>query len=111
DEFYCYGLTSVDIAGLVTGTIGTAHTFTATVSPPTATLPITYAWQATGPTPVTHTAYSLSDTVAFTWTIAGTQTVTVTTANCGSSDVATHTIAIRPQQPTIYLPVVLRRYS
>ena len=111
DEFYCYGLTGVTITGPTTGISGTAHTFTATVPSPTSTLPITYAWQATGPTPVTHTAYSLSDTVAFTWTIAGTQTVTVTTANCGSSDVATHTIAIRPQQPTIYLPVVLRRYS
>ena len=111
DEFYCYGLIGVGITGPVTGTVGTAYAFTATTSPPTSTLPITYTWQATGPTPITHTAYSLSDTAAFTWTIAGTQTVTVTAANCGGSDVATHTIAIRPRQPTIYLPVVLRRHS
>ena len=111
DEFYCYGLTNVGITGPTTGTVGTAYAFTATVSPPTATLPITYTWQATGLTPVTHTIYALSDMTAFTWSIADTQYITVTAANCGGSDVVTHTITISPQQRTIYLPVVLRGYS
>ena len=110
DEFYCYALTGVTINGPTTGITNTAYAFTATVSPPTATLPVTYTWQATGQTPVPHIVYSLSDTAAFTWTIPGTQVVTVTAANCGGSDVETHTITIRLPQWTIYLPVILHNY-
>ena len=108
DEFYCYGLTGVAISGPTTGITNTAYTFTATVSPPTATLPVTYTWQATGQSLITHTVHSLSDTAAFTWTIAGTKYVSVTAANCGGSDVDTHTIPISLR--FIYLPVVLRNF-
>ena len=59
---------AVSIAGPFVGVIDTAYTFTATVSPLTATVPITYFWQATGQSPIMHTGSELSDTVVFTWT-------------------------------------------
>jgi hypothetical protein len=46
---------SVTLSGPTTGRIGTAYTFTTTVSPISATMPITYVWQATGQPPVTRT--------------------------------------------------------
>ena len=109
DEFYCYALTGVSIAGPTTGITDTATAFTATVGPPTATSLVTYTWQASGQAPVTHTFCRLSDAAAFSWSIAATHTVTVTAVNCGGSDVATHTIAIRPEY-RVYLPLVLRDF-
>jgi hypothetical protein len=112
--FCCYAPTGVSITGPTTAITGTAYTFTATVSPPTTTLPINYTWQATEQTPVTHTVHSLSDTVAFTWTVAGSQIVTVTAVNCGGSDVATTTVTTESGSPEpdsyIYLPLIMRAY-
>jgi hypothetical protein len=113
-RIYCYALTEVSITGPTVGIAGTAYTFTATVSPPTTTLPINYTWQATEQTPVTHNVYSLSDTVAFTWTVAGSQIVTVTAINCFGSDVATTTVTTESGSPEpdsyIYLPLIMRAY-
>ena len=65
---------------LVTGTVGIPGTFTATVMPISATLPITHVWLATGQTPVTHTA-GVSSTTSFTWDVTGTQTIAVSAMN------------------------------
>ncbi|NIO70804.1 MAG: hypothetical protein GTN71_17665, partial [Anaerolineae bacterium] len=112
--FCCYAPTGVSITGPTTAITGIAYTFTATVSPPMTTLPINYTWQATEQTPVTHTVHSLSDTVAFTWTVAGSQIVTVTAVNCGGSDVATTTVTTDSGSPEpdsyIYLPLIMRAY-
>jgi len=112
DEFYCFAPAGVTIPGPPTGITGTVYTFTATVSPPTTTLPITFRWRATGRTPITHTVHSLSDTVDFSWPIAGTQTITVTATNCGGGKVDTHTFTIpaQPLQPAIYLPLVVKNH-
>ena len=67
------------------------------VNPITATQLITYIWQATGQSPVTHVG-GLSDTVAFTWNTSGPKTITVTASNAGS--IVTDTRMI-----TIYVPV------
>lgn len=107
DEFYCYPLTDVSIAGPTTGITDTATAFTATAGPPTATILVTYTWQASGQAPVTRTLFQLSDAAVFSWSVAATHTVTVTAVNCGGSDVATHDIAIRAGYG-VYLPVVLR---
>lgn len=114
-RIYCYALTEVSITGPTVGIAGTAYTFTATVSPPTTTLPVTYIWQATKQTPVTHTVHSLSDTATFTWTVAGPQTVTVTAVNCGGIDVATTTVTITESGSPeadfyIHLPLITRAY-
>jgi uncharacterized membrane protein YeaQ/YmgE (transglycosylase-associated protein family) len=89
-------LTGVVITGRTTGTVSTTYTFMATASPITATLPITYTWQADGQSPVTHVAISgLTDIVTFTWPsgVSGTQAITVTAANAGP-EVVTGTAAI-----------------
>jgi len=96
---------SVAIAGPIAGGVQVEHTFTATVSPMTATLPITYVWQATEQVPVTH-AGNVSDTVSFTWNMTGTQVITVTAANAGGGVANTHVVIINAIQQ-IYLPVVL----
>ena len=106
DEFYCYALAGVSVAGPTTGITDTAITFTAIVSPLTATPYITYTWQASGQSPITHTIYQLSDTAIFAWTVVGSQTITVTAVNCGGSDVGMHIITIAKWR--IYLPLVLR---
>jgi hypothetical protein len=107
DEFYCYAPTSVTIAGPTQGVTNTTYAFTATISPPTATLPTTYAWQASGQPLTSHVVLNRpTDTMAFSWTIAGAKVVTVTAVNCGGSIEDTHTIRI--SQWVIYLPLVLR---
>ncbi len=103
----CYALTDVAVTGPAIGISGTAHTFAATVSPPTATLPITYTWQATGQSSVVHGGAGLSDAVAFTWNVTGTQQITVTARNCGGAVSRVRSITIIHEHRT-YLPLVLR---
>jgi hypothetical protein len=86
-----------------------------TVSPATATTPITYTWHATDQEPISHTG-ALSDTVHFTWNITGTKTITVTASNgYGEPAEATHSISIAlvPPDPEhlgqkLYLPLITR---
>jgi hypothetical protein len=82
---------SVTINGPTYGYLNTDYTFAATVSPITATTPITYVWQATGQSPITHTG-GLSDAVTFNWAFFGTQTITVTASNGGGVVTSTHVI-------------------
>ncbi|MEE8391275.1 MAG: alkaline phosphatase [Anaerolineae bacterium] len=85
----------LDISGPTMGAVQTSYTFTATVSPVTATvvLPITFDWQATEQSVVTNTT-GLSDTVSFTWTTTGTQAITVTATNAEGTVSSSHTIDI-----------------
>jgi len=101
--------TGVTISGPPTGLVQVGYPFTATVSPVTATLPITDIWQATGQSPVTNTS-GLSDTVTFTWSVTGSQTITVTAMNAGGAAVGSHFITIIPGYK-IYLPLILRSWS
>ena len=107
----CHKLSGVELATPpTTTTVSIPTTFTAAASPPTATLPITYTWEATGLLPVTHTVYSISDTAVFTWNVVGPQMITVTAANeCGDGVSMTHTITVTAEVPGwyIYLPLVL----
>jgi hypothetical protein len=89
------GVETVAIAGPARGAINTPYTFSAAVSPITASLPITYVWQATGQAPVAHTG-GLSDMVTFTWHTLGTQVITVTATNVGGTVTGTHVVTILP---------------
>ena len=89
----------VVISGPTRGTVNTAHTFTATVSPVTATLPITYVWQASEQPLVTHTVNDRSDTVIFTWSTSGIQAIAVTASNAGGAVNASYHIAIAEPVP------------
>ncbi len=86
----------LSVAGPISGAAELAQTFTASVSPITATQPITYLWEATGQTTVTRTDKGLSDTFAFVWpTLAvGPQMITITVVNSAGSASATQAITI-----------------
>jgi uncharacterized repeat protein (TIGR01451 family) len=88
-------ITSVNIAGPTIGVTNTPYTLEATISPLTATLPITYVWQTAGQEPVTHTN-GLSDTVSFTWNTPGTKVVSIAATNLGSTVIDTQVLAITP---------------
>ena len=85
--------TGVSIDGPQTGVIQQSYTFTAAVSPITATTPITFAWQTAGQSPITNTG-GLSDAVSLNWNVTGTQTITVTAANVVGTVTGTHVISI-----------------
>ena len=91
---------SVTVSGPAEGNVGESYAFTATVSPPTATLPISYTWV---PTPASGQGTSVA---TYGWTTPGTKTVTVTVENFAASAFATHDILIAEHK--IYLPLVLR---
>lgn len=89
-----------------TAPISVGISLTATVSSISATLPITYHWQATDQTAFTVTT-GLSSTTVFTWFTPGTKSITVTASNAVSSQQVTNTIEIRwPNQ--LYLPIILK---
>jgi hypothetical protein len=103
---------SVSLGGPVTGTAYSSITFNATVSPGSATTPITYTWQATGQSLVKHTGGGTSDTINFTWITTGTKAITVTATNALGSATNSRTIAIPSTivfDHWIYLPAVMRQ--
>ena len=99
----------VTIVGPTKGITQTVYSFTASVSPDTAVQPITYEWQATGQSPVTHTGGGLSDAISFTWEITGTQTVTVTVTNAYGTAHDDHTITINDTaNNAVFLPIIVK---
>ncbi|MDY7077986.1 MAG: hypothetical protein SXV54_13810, partial [Chloroflexota bacterium] len=94
-----YALTGVTVTGPVTGLVDTSYTFTATVSPPTATTPIRYEWQTTDGQSSETTKGGSYNKVHFTWAATGTKTIVVTATNAGGPVTATHTITISAPPP------------
>lgn len=88
-------LTEVNISGPTTGSTSNQVLFTADALPMTATLPISYTWQASEQAPVAGTG-GLSSTVFFVWSTPGTKTITVTAQNAASTASAIHQIAVQP---------------
>ena len=86
--------TSVTISGDTSGPVNGNQSFIATVSPITATQPVTYVWDATNQTPITHTAKGISDTVSFNWSGTGAQVITVTVNNGVGSQTDTHAFTV-----------------
>ena len=101
-EFVLVAPTGVSIDGPAKGLVGAGYVFTATVSPPTATLPLTYTW---APEPDSGQGTSAA---AYRWTTPGDRTVTVTVENRGGTVTGTHDILITEYK--IYLPLVLRSH-
>ena len=81
--------TSIDITAPSVGTINQSFAFTATVSPSTAALPITYTWIVTkddGTTEsITHSGGGLSDSLSYTWAAGGYKYIIVTAENSSGS--------------------------
>lgn len=87
---------SVAISGRESGTVGIEQEFQATVLPITATLPITYVWQATGQETVTNTG-GLTDTIVFTWHEPGEQVVDLLVVNAmGEVTTTFKTVVVTP---------------
>lgn len=96
----------VSLDGPTVGVVATPYTFTAAVEPISTTLPLTYVWQATSQTPVTHTdVTSITDVFSFTWDVTGTQRITVTATNLLASRSGTYTIAISESLPACPEPL------
>jgi PKD repeat protein len=94
----CTALTGIALAGPARLPAGQEGTFAATPEPPTATQPILYRW-SNG---------SSATTAVYSWTLAGTYTVTITATNClGVVVQAGVPVQVWPEY-RIYLPVVLK---
>jgi pimeloyl-ACP methyl ester carboxylesterase len=79
--------------------LGEPATFVASVSPLTATLPLTYSWEAPEQALLTRTG-GLSDTSTFSWTTTGTFTITVSVHNTGGVLTTTHGLTVRSEAPS-----------
>jgi glucose/arabinose dehydrogenase len=89
---------ALQIEGLSQTVVGRETIFAAAVAPISATLPITYRWNATGQaqaqTGELGTNGGLSDTATFTWSQPGPQTVTASATNRAGTVTATHAITV-----------------
>jgi uncharacterized repeat protein (TIGR01451 family) len=92
--------TGVTIDGPTSGYINTPYTFTATVTPTTATLPIAYTWSSA------RALGQGSAIVTCTWSTTGAKTITVTATNAGGTASDTHPFLVEWRK--VHLPLVLR---
>lgn len=72
--------TSVTLVGPVIGAADHGQAFRADVSPLSTTGPVTYTWEVTGRSPITHVG-GITDTLTLTETVVGSHTVNVTAEN------------------------------
>jgi hypothetical protein len=93
-------LTGVSIAGPTSGFVGFPYDFAASVQPSNATLPITFTW-----TPLPGNGQG-TPSATYSWTTSGTQTITVSAANCGGSASDEYTITIRDRITASVEPTV-----
>jgi len=84
---------AVSLAGPLAGSTGITYPFTATVSPITATLPVTYAWSASEQTAITATG-GITGVQSFAWSSPGEKQVVVTAFNPAGTATVTHTITV-----------------
>ena len=95
----CYPATSANIGGATQGITDTAYTFNATITPPDATPPIDYSWEADEQSPASGSS------VEYTWDTPGTKMITVTVTNCESTVVDTHLVTITVPAPACPIPL------
>jgi len=80
---HCVSLGGVSLTGPDTGSIGMTHMLTATVSPDTSRLPITYTWRVHGQAPVVHSG-GLEDVLEIRLERTGVYAIVVeATTGCG----------------------------
>ncbi len=90
-------LATMQMSGPTEGKLDTTYTFTATVAPYDATMPITYTWYASNQEPEAHTTALVTDSMSFAWSAAKTMLITVTVENGGTTMLTeTHEITIKP---------------
>jgi hypothetical protein len=99
-------IAGLSLSGPATGLLNLPYEYVAATAPITATQPITYVWEASGHAPQTVVG-GVGSTVLFDWPAPGTQAVTVTVSNLGSS--VTSSALINIQDYKLYLPKTVRR--
>ena len=90
------GVKQVTISGPTTGLTQIPQTFTATVSPMSAVLPITYIWTVDGQPSVTHIR-GITDTVTYTWNTSGGYSIRAFAQNAFGDTVGFYSTFIAPQ--------------
>jgi len=95
---------AVTLDGVTASEIYQEEGFLATVLPAETELPLTYTWQATGQTPLTHTnVMQLDDNVKYTWTVSGTKVITAIVINRHGSSMVTQTVVVAA--PSIFATI------
>jgi hypothetical protein len=96
----CQPVTGASVAGPTALRTGEPGLYTATYTPPDATFPVTLTWDngAIGPT------------AAYSWSVPGTYTLTVTATNaCGGPHTASQQVAVLAEWSYhVYLPLLER---
>ncbi|MGD8904829.1 MAG: hypothetical protein PVI67_14795, partial [Anaerolineae bacterium] len=92
----------LDVNGPVTMTLGTSSTFTATVSPVTATVPLEFVWQLAGWSQPDDGTTSTESTLSVPATVTGTYPLTVTVSGCGGVlETARQVTIVEPPLPDL----------
>jgi photosystem II stability/assembly factor-like uncharacterized protein len=91
--------TSLTVTGAATSTTLAQSQYLASAGPVTASVPITYVWQTTGQSPITHTGRGLTDTAVLSWTTAGSKAITVTIDNAAATLSVTKAVSVTAAAP------------
>jgi hypothetical protein len=86
----------LDIAGPGTLEIRETAPFTVTVSPPTASVPITFTWVADGHSPYEVVTKGRESTRSLGWNVEGTHLITITAANAAGSITRVRRVRVVP---------------
>lgn len=90
---------TLTITGPTTGSVGLAYAFTASLTPLTVTVPVTYSWQTTDFAPQVQSA-GQSSAFTFTWSTPGAKVIRVTAINEGGTVSQTHALSLTVVGPT-----------
>ncbi len=102
-EVLCVELSGATISGPDELLVGQVGSYTVTLEPPTATLPIDILWSNGG----------VSFTTVYSWTAPGFYTILVTAANCSANAIVTATFDLTvtetaPPVHFVYLPIIVK---
>ncbi len=103
----CTPLSDITVTGAITGLVDSLQPFTATVAPLTATLPLTYTWQADGQAVIITQTTLYTNFISYSWPVIGQPMITATAAN-GCSTLSTTTVIAIQREYRIYVPIVLK---
>jgi hypothetical protein len=98
----CEPVADVGISGPTFGFTNTLYLFSAAITPPFATTPITYTWS-----PLPNAGQGTAS-AQYQWATPDVYTITLAAENCGGSGAATHPITIAAEGWIIYLPLILK---
>ncbi len=104
--------TKVTLTGPDSGMANTPYTFTATISPTTASVPITYTFEASDGLGPTSGQFATTNPINWrnvVWTMSGEKTVTVTAQNADGTYMDTLSVDIA--SGTVFVPLVVRNYT